>query len=84
MSLDANVGGMYTADTDTNDQSGNPKPRRKRGCCCSGCLLMLVLFALLAIGLGIWLFVQSRPKNSEVEKEYRNIPEYFDENSNLQ
>jgi hypothetical protein len=32
MSLDANVGGMYTADTDTNDQSGNPKPRRKRGC----------------------------------------------------
>ncbi len=81
MLLKTNIEGMYTADHDTNDQNDSPKPRRKRGCCCSGCLVMLVLFALFILGLGIWLFVQSRPRTSEVEKEYRNIPEYFDENS---
>lgn len=84
MSLNTNIECMYTADLDTNDQSDNPKPRRKRGCCCSGCLLMLILFVLGVVVLGIYLFVQSRPKTSEVEKEYREIPEYFDEYSHQQ
>lgn len=57
------------------------KKKKKRGCCFTGCMIMLFLFLALLIGGGIYLYIQGRPQTSQVEKEYNKIPEYFDENN---
>lgn len=54
------------------------KKKKKRGCCLTGCLVMLFIFLTLLIGGGIYLYIQSRPQISEVEKEYKSIPDYYE------
>ena len=56
-----------------------PPKKKKRGCCCTGCMVVMILFLALLIGGGIYLYVESRPKTSAVEKEYNKIPDYFDD-----
>lgn len=69
-----------------NPAQAAPQPpalnkKKKRGCCFTGCMIMLFLFLALLIGGGVYLYVQSRPQTSEVEKEYNTIPDYFDDNN---
>ena len=53
------------------------KKKKKRGCC-FGCMMVILALILLLVGTIGYYWYQSLPKKSAVEKEYENIPEYFE------
>jgi len=54
-----------------------PKKKKKRGCC-FGCSMILVLILVLILGTIGYYVYQSWPKKSATEKEYNQIPDYFE------
>jgi|GEM_PF-1572243 len=54
-----------------------PKKKKKRGCC-FGCSIVLILLLALFLGTIGYYVYQSWPKKSPVEKEYNQVPDYFE------
>ncbi|MDY0104128.1 MAG: hypothetical protein RBS07_14425 [Lentimicrobium sp.] len=63
------------------DQSNVPAPvqkkKKKRGCC-FGCMILIIALVALLLGTIGYYWYQSLPKKSPVEKEYNEIPDYFE------
>lgn len=57
--------------------TGTPVRKKKKGCC-FGCLVIILVFVAVAIGIVGYYWYQGMPKKSAVEKEYNTIPEYFE------
>lgn len=53
------------------------KKKKKKGCC-FGCFVLILIVIAALLGLIGWYWYQSIPKKSPVEKEYKEIPEYFE------
>lgn len=58
------------------DPNVPPKKKKKRGCC-FGCSMLLVLLLVFVLGAVGYFIYQSIPKKSAVEKEYKQVPDYF-------
>ncbi|HPG33568.1 MAG: hypothetical protein H6541_03380 [Lentimicrobiaceae bacterium] len=64
--------------TSVDNPSGNPIQKKKKRGCCFGCLIIVLIVMALILGVIGYFWYQSFPKKSAVEKEYHNIPEYFE------
>ena len=67
----------------TDDQS-NVSPivqKKKKKGCCFGCMVIIIALIVLLFGTIGYYWYQSLPKKSAVEKEYEDIPEYFENQS---
>lgn len=53
------------------------RKKKKRGCC-FGCFMIILLLIASLIGLAGYYWYKGLPKKSPVEKEYRKIPDYFE------
>lgn len=53
------------------------KKKKKRGCC-FGCMVLIIALIALLLGTIGYYWYQSLPKKSPVEKEYNQIPDYFE------
>jgi len=53
------------------------RPKQKRSCCCSGCLILMLLFLLGIGGLVGYAWVSFRTPESPVNEEFDSIPDYF-------
>lgn len=60
-----------------NQENIPVKKKKKRGCC-FGCLMVMVVLVVIALGTVGYFVYQSLPKKSAVEKEYKQIPDYFE------
>jgi hypothetical protein len=68
---------MHQQPADPVQDTTIPPTIKKKHGCCFGCSMILLLLLTLVLG-GIGYFVyQSWPKKSAVEKEYNQVPDYF-------
>lgn len=68
---------MQQQPTDPGQDNTPPKKKKKRGCC-FGCSMFLIILLAAVIGVAGYFVYQGFPKKSVVEKEYNQIPEYFE------
>ncbi|NWJ52857.1 MAG: hypothetical protein HXX14_18550 [Bacteroidetes bacterium] len=52
-------------------------PKKKKGCC-FGCTIILVALLVVILGTAGYYYYQSIPKKSPVQKEYEQIPDYYE------
>ena len=55
-----------------------PQKKKKKHGCCFGCSMILVLLLVFVLGAIGYFVYQSFPKKSAVEKEYNQVPDYFE------
>lgn len=58
--------------------NGVPKVKKKKRGCCFGCSIILILLLAIILGTIGYFVYQSIPKKSAVEKEYNQVPDYFE------
>lgn len=68
---------MLQQPTDPVQDTNLPPKKKKKHGCCFGCSMILVLLLVLILGVVGYFVYQSFPKKSPVEKEYNQIPDYF-------
>lgn len=69
---------MQQQSSDPVQDTNLPPPKKKKRGCCFGCSIVLILIIALMLGTIGYYVYQSWPKKSAVEKEYNQIPDYFE------
>jgi len=64
--------------SDTVQDTNFPLKKKKKHGCCFGCSMILVLLLIFVLGAIGYFVYQSFPKKSAVEKEYNQVPDYFE------
>jgi len=69
---------MQQQPSDPVQDTNLPPKKKKKRSCCFGCSMILVLLLVFVLGTIGYYVYQSWPKKSAVEKEYNQVPDYFE------
>ncbi len=69
---------MLQQPADPVQETNLPPPKKKKRGCCFGCSMILILLLVFVLGTIGYYVYQSWPKKSAVEKEYKQVPDYFE------